>query len=75
MSRETTWETQAGNFTTSKKVNVDFYQQDFIAKNTVTWKCHVDDSTNGRYDMILGRYLHTTLGLNLKFYENVMLGR
>ena len=41
----------------------------------MTWKCHVDESTTGRYDMILGRDLLTALGLDIKFYENVILGR
>ena len=75
ISSEITWETQAGKFTTSKKVNVDFCQPEFISKNTVTWKCHVDESTNGRYDMILGRYIRTAVILDLKFSENVILGR
>ena len=38
----------------------------------MTWKCHVEESANGKYDMILGRYLLTSLGLNLKFSGNVM---
>ena len=41
---------------------------------TVTWKCHIDESTTGRYDMILGRDLLTALGLDLKFSENVIRG-
>ena len=68
------WETQAGKFTTSKKVNVDFCIPKFSATNIVTWKCHVDDSTNGRYDMILGRDLLTALGLDLKLSKNVIIG-
>ena len=35
----------------------------------------MDESTNGRYDMILGRELLTALGLYLKFYENFIIGR
>ena len=35
----------------------------------MTWYCHVDDSTKGRYDIILGRYLLTLLGLNIKSSE------
>ena len=34
----------------------------------------MDEFTNGRYDMILGRYLLTELGLDLKFSENVGIG-
>ena len=40
----------------------------------MVWKLHVDEFTNGRYDMILGRYLLTELGLDLKFSENVGIG-
>ena len=32
----------------------------------MTWKCHVDESTKSRYDMILGRYLLTKQVLNIK---------
>ena len=38
----------------------------------MTWKCHVDDSAKGRYDMILGRDILTELGLHLKFFERVI---
>ena len=38
------------------------------------WKFHVEKSTNSRYDMILVRYLLTALGLDIKFYDNVMIG-
>ena len=61
------WETQARKFTTSKKANVEFYLPEFSVTKIVTWKCHMDDSTKGRYDMILGRHLLTALGLDLKF--------
>ena len=40
----------------------------------MTWKSHVEKPTNGRYDMILGRELLTALGLDLKFYNNVIIG-
>ena len=38
------------------------------------WKCHIYESTTGRYDMILGRDLITALGLDLKFSENIVTG-
>ena len=66
-STETTWENQFGNFTTSKKVNVEFCLPEFGATKIVTWRCHVDKSTNSTYYIILGRYLLTTLGLDLNF--------
>ena len=34
------------------------------------WNCHIDDSVKCRYYIIIGIYLLTYLGLNLKF-ENV----
>ena len=34
------------------------------------WKFHVNKSTNGRYVVILGRNPLTTLGLDIRFYEN-----
>ena len=51
-----------------------FCLPDFSATKIVTWKCHIDKSTNGIYDIILGRDLLTTLVLDLQFYENVILG-
>ena len=64
----TTWETQTGKFTNSKKVNVEFWLPEFSAKNIMMWKCHVDDSAKVRYDMISGRYLLTALdGWTLSF--------
>ena len=47
---------------------------EFSATKIVTWKCHVDEFTDSRYDMILGRDLPTALGLDLKFSENVKIG-
>ena len=34
----------------------------------------MDESTNGRYDMILGRDLITALGLDFKFSDNIIIG-
>ena len=59
---------------TSKKVNLEFSLPEFSATKIVTWKCHVYESTNGRYDMILGKYLVNVLALDLKFSENFILG-
>ena len=47
------WHTQAGNITTNLEVKIYFTSPALIATNILTWKCHVDDSTKGRYDMIL----------------------
>ena len=53
------WHTQAVNITTNIKVNTYFILTSLSVTNFVTWKCHVDDSTKDRYDMILGRYILT----------------
>ena len=58
--------TQAGNIATNFKVQVDFISPKLSMTNFVTFKCHVYDSTRGGYYMILGRYLLTELGLDLK---------
>ena len=68
------WENQAGKFTTSKKVNVDFCLPSFSAIKIVTWKFHEYESTGCIYGMILGRYPLTALGMDLKFSENFIIG-
>ena len=50
-----------------------FLLLEFSATKIVTWKCHVDKSTNGRYNMILGRDLLTALRLDLKFSDDVII--
>ena len=53
------WHTQAVNITNNIKVKVYFTLPALSMTNVVTWKCHVDDSARGRYDMILGQYILT----------------
>ena len=65
------WHTQAGNVTNNHKVKVYLTLPALSAMNFVTWKYHVDDSAKGRYDIILGIYLLTQSGLNLKLSEHV----
>ena len=55
-------------------MTVDFFLPKFSAMKIVTWKCHINESTNGRYGIILGRYLLTALETDLKFYKNVIIG-
>ena len=64
--------TKVGKITTNLKVNIDFNLPELRATKIVTWNCNVDDSYKGRYDVILGRYLLSVLGLNLKFSYNVI---
>ena len=37
-----------------------------------TWQCHVDDSTSGRNDIIIGRDLITKLVINIKNSKNTI---
>ena len=66
------WQMQDGNITTNIKVTLDFALPALIATDDVTWKCHMDDSSKGRYDMILGRNLLTELGSNLKLSYHII---
>ena len=38
----------------------------------MTWEYNVDDSAKGRYDIILGRYLLTELGINLNIFKHAI---
>ena len=66
------WNKQAGNITTNLKFKIYFTLPELRATEIMMWNCHVDDSANHRYDMILGRDLLKELGLNPKFYEHVI---
>ena len=66
------WYTQADNITTNRKVKVCSALPALSATDVLTWKCHVDDSAKGRYNMILGRDLLTELLLNLKLSARVI---
>ena len=46
--------TQSGNVTTNHKVKVHFALPTLSATNFVMCKCHVDDSSKCRYNMIIG---------------------
>ena len=53
------WHTQDGNITTNIKVKIYLTLPALRTTNVVTWKCHVDESSKVRYDMILGQDLLT----------------
>ena len=57
---------------TNEMVKLQLYLPVLSATKTVTWKYHVDDSTAGRYNMIISRYLLTKLGIDLKFSTNTI---
>ena len=64
------WQKHAGNITTDFKVKIYFNLTSISLTNVVTCKCHVDESSRGRYSMNLGRYIWTELGLNLNVFEH-----
>ena len=66
------WHRQSVNITTDLKVKVYFSLPVLSAANDVMWKCDVDKSVKGGYDMILGWYISIELGLNLKLSEHVI---
>ena len=47
------WHIQASNIPTNLKVKMYLTLLALSATNVLAWKCHVYDSANGRYDMIL----------------------
>ena len=60
------WHVQAGN------IIVDFSLPETSATNVVMWKFLVDDSAKEVSGMILGQYILTKLGLNVKLSEYVI---
>ena len=53
-------------------VKLEFYLPVLRATKIVTWKYHVDDSTAGRYDMIISRDLLNKIGIDLKCSKNTI---
>ena len=58
---------KASNLTTNQKVKVNFCLPDFGMTKIVTWECHVDKSSEIRYDIIVGRYIITLFLLYIYF--------
>ena len=54
-SSTTIWQTQGWNFTTNEMETVYFCLPEFSATKIMTWRCHVVESTESRYNIILGR--------------------
>ena len=55
------WHIQAEIITTNIRVKIDFILPEISATKIVTWNCHVDDFSNGRQEMVLGRDILTAL--------------
>ena len=66
--------TQAGKITTNLKVRIYFTLPEFTVTKILACDCHVNDSSKGIYDMILGRDVLTALGLYLKFSNYIIEG-
>ena len=66
------WQTQAVSVTANLKVRIYFNLPELSATKIMKWNCHMDDSAKVRYDTILGIYILTALGLNLKFSDHVI---
>ena len=60
---------------TAEIVNMDLWLPEFNATQILMCTCHVDNYTEGRYNMILGRYLITTMVLDIKFSDNIIIDR
>ena len=58
-----------GNFITTENVKIDFFLPEFSAMKTVTWKYHMDNSTEIRCGIIPGVYLLTSLGVDIKILD------
>jgi len=71
----TKWSTKAGTFTTTAKCKCMFSLPEFHENRDIIWDVYVDttSSKNSRYDMIIGRDLMNSIGLDLKFSDNTMI--
>ena len=66
------WYTQAGSISTNLKVKIDFTLPELSATKIVTCNFHLGERAEGRYDMILGRYVLTALVINLKLSDRII---
>ena len=66
------WHKETVKITTNITVKIYFTLPELSATKIVTWNFYVDEYAKRRYDIILGRYKLTALGLNLKLYYHVI---
>ena len=68
-SNTTNWSTKAGTFRTKRRCEIEFTLPAFHPNRMITCNAHVDESQEGEtnYDMIIGRDLMHSLGINLLF--------
>ena len=67
------WQKQGGKFTTNQKVKVDFFIPKFSATTIMTWKYHMDNSTEAWHEIILGIDMLTSLVLDNTFSKNIIV--
>ena len=67
--KNTKWSTKAGSFKTTRRCEIEFTLPAFHANRNITCKAYVDESAfeDSHYDMIIGRDLLHSLGINLLF--------
>ena len=67
--KSTKWSTKAGSFKTKRKCEVEFTLPAFHENRLVSCNVYVDESPHAAssYDMIIGRELMHSLGINLLF--------
>jgi hypothetical protein len=66
--KRTKWKTLGGTFTTNYESRLDFKFPELSTSKVVTWQAHVDDKTSSKeaaYDMIMGVYLTTPIGITV----------
>ena len=65
----TTWNIQVVNFSNTEKNKIECFLPEFSAMKNLTWKCHIDNSTEIRCGILLGVYLLTSLGIDIKILD------
>ena len=61
------WKTKSGSFSTNKTCKVVFTLPAFHKHKEINWTAHVDESdqSDSRYDLIIGRDLMKTVGIDI----------
>ena len=72
--KKTKWITKAGDFNTTQKCKIKFSLPAFHEHRDISWNAYVDESPREdcRYDMIIGRDLLHTIGIDLLFSTGIM---
>ncbi|CAJ1938110.1 unnamed protein product [Cylindrotheca closterium] len=72
-AKETIWWTNTGTFTTKSKCNVTFCIPEFTSSCEITFPMHVDESSSSSYDMIIGRDLQNSLGIDILWSKQSLM--